>query len=175
MPSVTLHRSLRAPGSHGCILTRSWSRRSLCLVLSEARVPGIYCPGVADPSPAASPGSQSSWLSPYLGHSSPAASPCFTLPCLSPTYSSVTTPSRSRPAFVHASNTLPPGVPYRGSPRLRSRPIPSSRRVTDSRSQIGCGETPGKHLTGLRTGSPAYRPPPCHSLHHIPENHSLTA
>lgn len=32
-------------GSHCCILTRSWSRRSLCLVLSEVRVPRIYCSG----------------------------------------------------------------------------------------------------------------------------------
>lgn len=159
IPSVTLSQP---PGSHCCILTRSWSRRSLCLVLSEVRVPRIYWPGVADPSQAATPGSQSSWLSLYLGHSrlllhAPLA---VTDPLFSPR--PLTVPAR----VCSRKHTLPRGslpqfprapVPSDSFPAPRHRPAKSNRLRGDARE------------TSDRTADRKSRLPPTHLS--IPPRH----
>lgn len=70
IPSVTIHRSVSPRVvtaayllGHGLVAaSASCSPRSESLAFTA--------PGVADPSQAATPGSQSTWLSLYLGHSS---------------------------------------------------------------------------------------------------------
>lgn len=70
IPSVTIHRSVSPRVvtaayllGHGLVAaSASCSPRSESLAFTA--------PGIADPSQAATPGSQSSWLSLYLGHSS---------------------------------------------------------------------------------------------------------
>lgn len=153
IPSVTIHRSDQSPGSHCCILTRSWSRRSLCLVLSEVRVPRIYCSG----------GSQTPHKRPPLGHSplgchctSVTVASCFTLSLAvtDPLFSRspLTLPARlcprkapTTPSFLtsNSSGLRSPSDPFPAprhrlakSNRLRGDARETSDRTADRKSRL---------------------------------------
>lgn len=104
VPSQPLPRALRGQ-SPSCLLLRG--RRPLTSSHRWVSPPGCHCFSVTV-----------------------APQSLLRISLLSLTCSSVTTPSRAQPAFVHTSKHYP-GVPYRSSPGLGYRPIPSWRRVTD--------------------------------------------
>lgn len=152
-PSTT-----QSPGSHCGILTRSWSRRSLCLALSEVRVPRVYCSGVADPSEAVAAGSQSPWLSLYLGHSSPAV----TAPHFPGCHNPLTGPAGACPR----KQTLPRGsLPQLSRDRVRSDSFLAPRhRLSKSNRLRGDARETSDRTAGRKSRLPpallSIPPPP---------------
>jgi hypothetical protein len=164
IPSVTIHRSVSPRVvtaayllGHGPVAaSASCSPRSESLAFTA--------PGVTDPSQAATPGSQSSWLSLYLGHSSLLL---HTFPsCHWPTLQSQPPHAPSPP--LSSQSTHYPEFPYLNSSRLRSPsdPFPAPRhRLAKSNGLRGDARE-----TSDRTADRKSRLPP--ALLSMPPPHS---
>lgn len=161
----------QSPGSHCCILTRSWSRRSLCLALSEVRVPRIYCSGGRRPLTSGHPLVTVLLAVIDLGHSSLLlhTSLAVTDPLFSP--GPLTVPARHCPhkhplPRVSLPQLLQAPVPSDSFPAPRHRLAKSNRLRGDARetSDRDCGpEVPPPARPLVNSTSAFLKTTTCHS------------
>lgn len=171
IPSVTIHRSVSPR-----VVTAAYLLGHGPVAASASRSPrseslAFTAPGVADPSQAATPGSQSSWLSLYLGHSSLLlhTSLAVTDPLFSP--GPLTVPARHCPhkhplPRISLPQLLQAPVPSDSFPAPRHRRAKSNRLRGDARetSDRDCGpEVPPPARPLVNSTSAFLKTTTCHS------------